>query len=52
MGRVVPWQDLNSLTQFHYREGGRWLRIHLLQNWFGYSISVMEEALFKITILR
>ncbi|MCO6763431.1 IS5-like element ISPpu18 family transposase, partial [Streptomyces sp. EL5] len=40
-------------------EGGRpayplmaMLRIHLMQNWFGYSDPAMEEALYETTILR
>ncbi|OKP64468.1 IS5 family transposase, partial [Pseudomonas fluorescens] len=40
-------------------EGGRpayplmaMLRVHLLQNWFGYSDPAMEEALYETTILR
>ena len=40
-------------------EGGRpayplmvMLRIHLMQNWFGYSDPTMEEALYETTILR
>ncbi|AZE50683.1 Mobile element protein [Pseudomonas chlororaphis] len=28
------------------------LRIHLMQNWFGYSDPAMEEALYETTILR
>lgn len=28
------------------------LRVHLMQNWFGYSDSAMEEALYETTILR
>ena len=28
------------------------LRIHLMQNWFGYSDPAMEEALYEMTILR
>lgn len=28
------------------------LRVHLMQNWFGYSDPVMEEALYETTILR
>ncbi|MDP1045212.1 transposase, partial [Klebsiella pneumoniae] len=27
------------------------LRVHLLQNWFGYSDPAMEEALYETTIL-
>ena len=40
-------------------EGGRpayplmaMLRVHLMQNWFGYSDPAMEEALYETTILR
>lgn len=39
-------------------EGGRpayplaaMLRVHLMQNWFGYSDPAMEEALYEVTIL-
>ena len=28
------------------------LRIHLMQNWFGYSDPAMEEALYETTSLR
>jgi len=28
------------------------LRVHLMQNWFGYSDPEMEEALYGTTILR
>jgi len=28
------------------------LRVHLLQNWFGYSDPAMKEALYETTILR
>lgn len=46
MDQVVPWQDLIALIEPHYPkgEGGRpayplqaMLRVHLMQNWFGYS---------------
>jgi IS5 family transposase len=49
------------LIEPHYPkgEGGRpsyplmaILRVHLLQNWFGYSDPAMEEALYETTILR
>lgn len=40
-------------------EGGRpayplvaMLRVHLMQNWFGYSDPAMEESLYETTILR
>ena len=28
------------------------LRVHLMQNWFGYSDPAIEEALYETTILR
>jgi IS5 family transposase len=61
MDRVVPWQGLIALIEPHYPkgEGGRpsyplmaMLRVHLMQNWFGYSDPAMEEALYETTILR
>jgi len=61
MDQVVPWKGLIALIDPHYPkgEGGRpaypltaMLRIHLMQNWFGYSDPAMEEALYETTILR
>ncbi|MNJ48691.1 Transposase DDE domain protein [compost metagenome] len=61
MNQVVPWQGLIALIQPHYPkgDGGRpayplmaMLRVHLMQNWFGYSDPAMEEALYETTILR
>lgn len=61
MEQVVPWKDLIGLIEPHYPrgEGGRpaypllaMLRVHLMQNWFGYSDPAMEEALYETTILR
>jgi len=58
---VVPWTGLVALIEPHYPkgEGGRpayplmaMLRVHLMQNWFGYSDPAMEEALYETTILR
>ncbi len=52
--QVVPWKGLMALIEPHYPKwnGGRrayplmaMLRIHLMQNWFGYSDPAMEEAL-------
>ncbi len=52
MDRVVPWKGLIALIEPHYPkgEGGRpayplmaMLRVHLLQNWFGYSDPAMED---------
>ncbi len=61
MDRVVPWKGLITLIEPHYPkgEGGRpayalmtMLRVHLMQNWFGYSDPAMEEVLYETTILR
>ncbi|HEN8706917.1 IS5 family transposase [Pseudomonas asiatica] len=61
MNQVVPWQGLIALIEPHYPkgDGGRpayplmaMLRVHLMQNWFGYSDPAMEEALYETTILR
>lgn len=61
MDQVVPWQRLMALIEPYYPrgEGGRpayllaaMLRVHLMQNWFGYSDPAMEEALYEVTILR
>ncbi len=54
MDQVVPWKGLIALIEPHYPkgEGGRpayplmaMLRVHLMQNWFGYSDPAMEESL-------
>ncbi|MED6068110.1 transposase, partial [Pseudomonas aeruginosa] len=56
MDQVVPWKGLIALIEpfYPWGEGGRpaypltaMLRIHLLQNWFGYSDPAMEEALYE-----
>jgi IS5 family transposase len=61
MDQEVPWQGLIALIEPHYPkgEGGRpayplaaMLRVHLMQNWFGYSDPAMEEALYETTLLR
>src|SRR5574337_192580 len=61
MDQVVPWDRLLGLIEPHYPKGGNgrppyplatMLRIHLMQNWFGYSDPAMEEALYETTILR
>ncbi|EMO9597953.1 IS5 family transposase [Pseudomonas aeruginosa] len=61
MDQAVPWKGLVALIEPHYPkgEGGRpayplmaMLRVHLMQNWFGYSDPAMEEALYETTILR
>lgn len=57
----MPWKGLIALIEPHYPkgEGGRpayplmaMLRVHLMQNWFGYSDPAMEESLYETTILR
>ena len=61
MDQAVPWKGLLALIEPHYPkgQGGRptyplmaMLRVHLMQNWFGYSDPAMEEALYETTILR
>jgi transposase, IS5 family len=61
MDRVVLWKGLIVLIEQPYPKGeGRrstyplmaMRRIHLMQNWFGYSDLTMEEALRKTIILR
>lgn len=63
MARVVPFARLQALIEPHYpktgEKGGRpvkplpmMLRVHLMQNWFGYSDPGMEEALYDIEALR
>lgn len=53
MNQVVPWKDLIALIEAHYPKGevGRpayplmaMLRVHLMQNWFGYSDPAMGEV--------
>lgn len=57
----MDWEGLIALIEPHYPkgEGGRpaypllaMLRVHLVQNWFGYSNPAMEESLYETTILR
>lgn len=62
MEQVVPWAALLAVIQPHYaapRGAGRrpyplatMLRVHLMQNWFGYSDPAMEEALYEVAPLR
>ncbi|SDP85209.1 IS5 family transposase [Ectopseudomonas guguanensis] len=61
MDQVVPWKGLIALIEPHYPKGEgvrpvyslmAMLRVHLMQNWFGYSDPAMEEALYETTILR
>ena len=61
MERVVPWEALLALIEPVYPKAGKgrhpyalgtMLRIHLMQNWFGYSDPAMEEALYEVAPLR
>ena len=61
MDKVVPWDALLALIEPTYPKAGKgrhpyaiktMLRIHLMQNWFGYSDPAMEEALYEVEPLR
>jgi len=61
MELVVPWARLLSLVEPHYPKAGNgrrpyelpiMLRIHFMQQWFGYSDAGMEEALHDVPLLR
>lgn len=61
MEAVVPWSGLEGLIEpFYPKRGngrppmplGTMLRIHFMQQWFGYSDPAMEEALHDIPLLR
>lgn len=61
MDKVVPWDALLDLIEPTYPKAGKgrrpyalktMLRIHLLQNWYGYSDPAMEEALYEVAPLR
>ena len=61
MEQVIPWKSLLGLIEPVYPKAGRgrhpypiatMLRIHLMQNWFGYSDPAMEEALYEVAPIR
>ncbi len=61
MEQVVPWKALLAVIEPVYPKAGNgrrpyalktMLRIHLMQNWFGYSDPAMEEALYEVAPLR
>jgi IS5 family transposase len=61
MEAVVPWSRLIAVVEPHYPKAGNgrrpyelmvMLRIHFMQQWFGYSDAGMEEALHEVPLLR
>lgn len=61
MEQVVPWPRWVERIAPHYPVPGRrrrpfplatMRRLHLLQQWFGYSDPAMEEALHEVPLLR
>lgn len=61
MDKVVPWDALLMLIAPHYPKAGKgrhpypiktMLRIHFMQQWFGYSDPAMEEALYDVAPVR
>ena len=61
MEQVIPWKQWTGKIAPHYPKAGRgrrpfeletMLRIHLMQQWFGYSDPAMEEALHDMPLLR
>ena len=61
MELVVPWARLLLVVEPHYPKAGNgrrpyelptMLRIHFMQQWFGYSDAAMEEALHDVPLLR
>ncbi len=61
MDRAVPWDRFFAVIKPAYPVAGNgrrpyplaaMLRIHLMQQWFGYSDSAMEDALHETPLLR
>ena len=61
MEQVIPWSEWTNRIAPHYPVAGlgrkpfeleAMLRIHLMQQWFGYSDPGMEEALHDVPMLR
>lgn len=59
MGAIIPWQRLLSAIEPFYPRAARgrrripldtMLRIHLLQHFFNYSDTAMEEALYEVPL--
>ena len=56
MDAIAPWSRLLSVIEPHYPKAGNgrrpyelstMLRIHFMQQWFGYADAAMEEAFTK-----
>ena len=61
MEQVIPWAEWTNRIAPHYPVAGLgrkpfelevMLRIHMMQQWFGYSDPGMEEALHDVPMLR
>ena len=61
MERAIPWERLSAVIRPYYPVAGNgrrpyahetMLRIHLMQQWFGYSDPAMEDALHETPLLR
>lgn len=61
MQAAVPWGRFEALIGPHYPVAGNgrrpyalavMLRVHFMQQWFGYSDPAMEEALWEMPLLR
>ncbi len=63
MDKAVPWKRIQKCIKPYYHKDRRgpgrpqmpldvMLRIHFMQQWFGYGDQAMEEALYDIQILR
>lgn len=57
----MPWSRLEALIEAFYPKKGngrppmllaKMLRIHFMQQWFGYSDPAMDEALHDVPLLR
>lgn len=60
MEMVVPWSQLEGLIEPFYPKKGNgrppmpletMLRIHFMQQWFGYSDPAMEESLLRSKVV-
>jgi hypothetical protein len=61
MDKVIPWAELLKLIKEHYPKAGngrqpmpleRMLRIYFMQQWYGLSDPLMEDALYDSESMR